>query len=300
MKKVQVLLSTYNGEKYLREQIDSILNQEYKEITLLIRDDGSTDSTLDILREYTDKYENISYYAGDNLGVQNSFFDLMKAADKNADYYAFSDQDDVWLPEKIKRAVETLEKEVPEKPLLYASKTKLVNEKLEIIPVKIRKYALTPDFGNALVENICTGCTEVFNKELLNLVDNKIPEFTVMHDWWLYLSAAAFGKVVYDTKAGILYRQHRDNEVGMRSDWLNEFHARMKNFRKSNGALRKQAAEFRRIYGTNYKNSQLTDWVADYKKNLSYRWKLVISSKVYRQGKLDDLIFRGLFLLGMR
>ena len=224
----------------------------------------------------------------------------MKSADRNADYYAFSDQDDVWLPKKIKRAIEWLEKENQGKPLLYASKTKLVDEQLKIIPVKIRKYAIEPDFGNALIENICTGCTEVFNKELLDLVNKQLPQFTVMHDWWLYLSAAAFGTVVYDKKSGILYRQHRRNEVGMRSDWIGEFRARMKNFKKSNGALRKQAAEFRRIYGTNYKNSQLTDWVADYKKNFGYRWKLVTSKKVYRQGKLDDLIFRGLFLIGLR
>ena len=104
-------MSTYNGEKYLREQIDSILNQDYPEISLLIRDDGSTDGTVDILKEYAQKYRDIDYYVGENLGVQNSFFDLMKRADKRAYYYAFADQDDVWLPGKIKRAIELLERE---------------------------------------------------------------------------------------------------------------------------------------------------------------------------------------------
>lgn len=308
-------MSTYNGEKYLREQIDSILNQQYKEITLLIRDDGSTDGTVNILKEYADKYANVIYYTGENLGVQKSFFHLMKKADEKVDYYAFSDQDDVWLPEKIKRAVGKIEieekrnKEIgnvyqsnksTEKPFLYVSKTKLVNEQLEEIPVKIRKYTVVPNFGNALVENICTGCTAVFNKALLELVNRRTPEFTIMHDWWMYLVAVAFGTVVYDTEPGILYRQHKGNKVGMKGTWYGELQNRIRNFRKSNGTLEKQAAEFRKIYGTNYKNSHLTDWVADYKKNFSYRWRLVTSSKVYRQGKVDDLIFRGLFLLGMR
>lgn len=300
MKKVQVLLSAYNGEKYLAEQIESILHQDYKEVSLLIRDDGSTDHTLDIIRTYADKYENVAYYAGENLGVQQSFFHLMRNADETADYYAFSDQDDVWLPGKIRRAVELLEKQDRNLPLLYASKTTLVDEQLNEIPMKIRTPEIVPDFGNALVENICAGCTEIFNRKLLNLVNQKTPEYTIMHDWWLYLCASAFGKVIYDATSYILYRQHGNNEVGKSGSWQGELRTRIKNMKKSNGALRRQAAEFRRIYGTTYEKSQYTDWIADYKQKIDYRWKLVFSAKVYRQRKMDDVVFRELFLLGMR
>lgn len=300
MKIVQVLMSAYNGEKYLREQLDSILGQDYKRIEVLIRDDGSTDETLSILKEYGEQYENVAYYAGENIGVQNSFFDLMKHADKEADYYAFSDQDDVWLPEKIKRAVELLESEDEKIPLLYAGKTSPVDEQLNVIPMKIRHHDIKPSFGNALVENVCTGCTEVFNRELLELVIKKLPGFTVMHDWWLYLTAAAFGKVIYDKKECILYRQHAKNQVGMQCTWYDELIKRTKNLRKHSGALREQAIQFREVYGIGYKESRLTDWVADYKRKLSYRFILVSSSAVYRQRKIDDVIFRGLFLFGLR
>lgn len=300
MKKVQVLLSAYNGEKYLAEQIESILQQDYREVSLLIRDDGSTDHTLDIIRAYSEQYENIAYYAGENLGVQKSFFHLMQHADETADYYAFSDQDDVWLPEKIRRAVELLDKQDQSRPLLYSSKTTLVDAELKEIPMKIRASKIVPDFGNALVENVCTGCTEVFNKRLLNLITQNTPECTIMHDWWLYLSASALGKVVYDSDSYILYRQHGGNQVGVSASRLGELRKRIRNSKNNNGALRRQAAEFRRIFGANYENSQYTDWIADYKQRIKYRWNLVFSSKVHRQRKLDDLIFRALFFLGMR
>lgn len=293
-------MSTYNGESYLREQIESILNQKHNDICLLIRDDGSADGTVSIIKEYADNYRNISYYVGENLGAKRSFLDLMKHADMRADYYALSDQDDVWLPNKIVRAIKLLKSKKKNIPLLYASKTILVDEFLTKIPLKIRRYAVKPSLGNALVENICTGCTEVFNNQLLQLVNRGVPEHEVMHDWWLYLIASAYGEVIYDDHSEILYRQHGNNSVGARSNWLSEIQVRFKNFSKSNGAIRKQAMNFRRIFGNDYPDSQLTDWVADYKKNYKYRLKLIFSSRVHRQGKIDDLIFRFLFLLGLR
>lgn len=297
---VQVLMSTYNGEQYLREQIDSILQQEYPNIQLLIRDDGSKDGTIAIIHEYAEKYSNVSYYVGKNLGAKGSFFDLMKHADTASDYYAFSDQDDVWLPDKIGRAVKRLEKENSNLPLLYASKTTLVDESLKEIPMSMRQYSIVPSFGNALVENVCSGCTEVFNNKLLKLVNRRNPKCEIMHDWWLYLIASAFGKVVFDERSGILYRQHGNNSVGARGNWWTEMAARIRNFRKSNGALRRQAANFRNAFGNHYANSKLTDWVADYKSNWHYRMKLVTSDEVHRQGKVDDLIFRALFFFGLR
>ena len=109
MEKVQILMSTYYGEKYLREQLDSIIKQTYPLINILIRDDGSSDGTLSILKEYAGKYDHVTYYEGENIGVIQSFLQLLKESDANVNYYAFADQDDVWLPEKIVRAVEKLE-----------------------------------------------------------------------------------------------------------------------------------------------------------------------------------------------
>lgn len=300
MKKVQVLLSSYNGEKYLAAQLESILAQDYEEISILIRDDGSTDHTLEIIQYYADKYANIAYYVGKNLGVQQSFFQLMQHADKTADYYAFSDQDDVWLPEKIRQAVQLLEKQDQSLPLLYASKTTLVDAGLKEIPIRKKEVKIRPEFGNALVENVCTGCTEVFNRRLLELVTKQLPTYAIMHDWWLYLCATAFGQVYYDVNSYILYRQHGNNQVGSSVSFFDDWSRRFKNFKWSNGALRKQVAEFQKIYGSDYDKSKYAAWVAGYKYRLDYRRKLVFSKEIFRQGKLDDLIFRVLFLLGMR
>lgn len=300
MKKVQVLLSSYNGEKYLAAQLESILAQDYEEISILIRDDGSTDHTLDIIQYYASKYANIAYYVGENLGVQQSFFQLMQHADKMADYYAFSDQDDVWLPEKIRQAVQLLEKQDQSLPLLYASKTTLVDAELKEISIRKKEVKIGPEFGNALVENVCTGCTEVFNRRLLELVTKQTPTYAIMHDWWLYLCATAFGQVYYDVNSYILYRQHGNNQVGSSVSFFDDWSRRFKNFKRSNGALRKQVAEFQKIYGLDYDKSKYAAWVAGYKYRLDYRRKLIFSKEIFRQGKLDDLIFRVLFLLGMR
>lgn len=300
MKKVQVLLSSYNGEKYLAAQLESILAQDYEKISILIRDDGSTDRTLEIIQYYADKYANIAYYVGKNLGVQQSFFQLMQHADKMADYYAFSDQDDVWLPEKIRQAVQLLEKQDQSLPLLYASKTTLVDAELKEIPIRKKRVKIRPEFGNALVENVCTGCTEVFNRRLLELVTKQTPTYAIMHDWWLYLCATAFGWVYYDVNSYILYRQHGNNQVGSSVSFVDDWSRRFKNFKRSNGALRKQVAEFQKIYGSDYEKSKYAAWVAGYKYKLDYRRKLIFSKEIFRQGKLDDLIFRVLFLLGMR
>ena len=107
--RVSVLMSTYNGEKYLHEQINSILGQQGVEIHLLIRDDGSSDGTVEICKEYAKKYNQITFYQGENLGVGKSFLDLLKHA-PDADYYSFADQDDVWLEDKIIRAVTMIKK----------------------------------------------------------------------------------------------------------------------------------------------------------------------------------------------
>lgn len=299
MKKVQVLLSAYNGEKYLEEQVNSILTQDYKKISLLIRDDGSTDRTPDILRRYAGQYENVAFYTGENIGTAESFLDLMRYADITADFYAFSDQDDVWLPEKIRQAVMLMEQEDADLPLLYASQIKLVNENLEEIPVRTGTDAVVPDFGNALVENICAGCTEVFNRALLGIVHTSAPEYMVMHDWWMYLCASCFGKVLYDPHAYILYRQHGDNQVGIARCRMELWKSRIRRFFTSGNLIRRQAQSFVTVYGNQNEKCGLALWLAKEPENRKERWQMILSHKIYRQRKLDDMIYRFLFALGL-
>ncbi|QHQ61055.1 glycosyltransferase [Anaerocolumna sedimenticola] len=232
MKKVQILLSSYNGEKFIKKQIDSILQQDFKELSILIRDDGSSDRTIDIIKEYSLLHKNIKFYTGKNIGAQNSFFNLLENADQTCDYYALADQDDIWKNNKVSKAIDELDKYDNNFPVLYSSDVTLVNEQLKIIKNKIRNYHVSPSFGNALVENICIGCTLVLNKKLLDLITNNIPHFSYMHDWWIYIVASYFGTIIFDYNSYVFYRQHSNNAIGTYTNFYSKIYKRVKNVKK--------------------------------------------------------------------
>ena len=335
MKKIQVLMSTYNGEVYLREQLDSILKQDCKtrglaKLSVLIRDDGSTDGTQKILQEYQENYPDaVRWVRGENCGVIQSFFWLMVAADEDADYYAFADQDDYWMPDKLSegiRAVKKLDRHdhkksgkrngkavvEPQKPVLYCCRPKLVDAQLQELPVDIKRPPIRTGFGNALIENVVTGCTIVMNKELRELAIQELPQFTTMHDRWLYLIASCFGVVIYDETPHISYRQHGGNVMGTSNSRFAELRERLGRFRKRRTDISRQTAEFLRIFGDlskekleNYGNDEqvaeclkLADELIEAKYSFGKRVRLVRSRKLYRQRKNDNRIFRFLILLG--
>lgn len=169
-KSVQVVMSTYNGEKYLKEQIDSILSQEGVYVRLYIRDDGSSDRTTDILASYQE-HENVKIEKGNNLGFAKSFLTALDECDE-ADYYAFSDQDDVWEKDKLSTAIEILEEESQSTPLLYCSALQRVDENLN--PLHVQSYhGLRINLPSMLTRGRLAGCTFVFNNTLRNLVKNR-------------------------------------------------------------------------------------------------------------------------------
>jgi len=212
MKKVQVLLSTYNGERFLEEQLQSLAAQKGVELSVLVRDDGSSDSTTKILDKWQ-KNGLLHWYQGSNLGPAKSFLNLMQHA-SDADYYAFCDQDDVWLDCKLQKAAEKLDAFEAEKPAMYFSKVQFVDAELRPINRKITDgYVFS--FGQALIRNNAIGCTIVFNRKLLELINSQEPSFITMHDYWLYLVCLAVdGNVFYDKDSNIMYRQHRKSVVG--------------------------------------------------------------------------------------
>lgn len=242
---VSVLMSTYNGEKYIQEQIDSILKQKDVEVKLLIRDDGSRDNTSSICREYEEKHPNISFYQGANIGVGRSFMELLKNAPE-AEYYSFADQDDVWLEDKLKRAVSIIQeaetKDVSEKigegypitsdyligrillvsenkvPILYGSNQMKVDENLNATGLRFKN---TPkcDFLSSLSTNVIYGCTMVMNRKLREICVNIAnPSEKVLrrknHDGWSLYIAYIVGIFVYDSESHILYREHANQVVG--------------------------------------------------------------------------------------
>ncbi|MCC8015139.1 MAG: glycosyltransferase family 2 protein [Eubacterium sp.] len=208
---IQVLLSAYNGEKFISEQINSILSQTGVEVSLLIRDDGSSDGTVSVLESFKDK---ISYYSEKNIGVKASFFDLVKKA-PYADFYAFADQDDFWLPDKLFSAAEMLKN--AKGCGLYFSNLTIADESLN--PLSNTKLKFKPGLGSAMSQNPATGCTMVFNRAMLEVL-RKTPEpkKVSMHDTFLYrLASAVNAEIFFDENSHILYRQHSSNLLGSRS-----------------------------------------------------------------------------------
>lgn len=291
-KKVQILMSTYNGERFLREQIESLLHQSWKNLEILIRDDGSNDRTPDILQEYGAEYKQVKIFLEDNLGVSQSFFALLAKSD--ADYVAFCDQDDIWLEEKIETAVRKLERE--QGPALYCSNKILVDSKGNLMAKQDRRKRI-PGFGNAVVECICTGCTTVMNRKMAEIIKDKLPDHAILHDWWCYLAAAYVGKVIFDEQAYIKYRQHEKNVVGARAGFWAEVRAKAAYLRKSRGKLEAQLTDFARLYQGNSRKDVLVQEILG-AKHFSGRVKLLWNRKIYRQSRLDGIIMRILFLSG--
>lgn len=217
MKKVCVLLSTYNGEKYLQEQLDSLYNQDGIELTILVRDDGSSDNTIKLLKENAAKHSNMKWYTGENLRPAKSFMDLInKSASQDADYYAFCDQDDRWDEDKLKCAVEMMDKYDNDVPNMYYSNLRIVDKNLNFYRLSYSSPADRKQNSkySCILENMATGCTIVFNRKASELITANPPKDCSMHDCWVFMVCTFFGNVIFDMNAHIDYRQHEDNVVG--------------------------------------------------------------------------------------
>ncbi len=217
--KILILLATYNGEKYIAQQLESLLRQTYTNWQLLIRDDKSTDNTINILLKYkeknTDKFFLIEDTLG-NLGSVQNFNALLQYA-KNAAFIMFCDQDDVWLPDKIadtlKEMIRLEQKYGTETPLLLHTNFLYVDSLLNIIESKKNFQAtkiVKPIFPNVLCQNSVYGCTMMINQKLAE-VTQTIPVEAENHDYWLAMVASAFGKIFYLNKRTVLYRQTGQN-----------------------------------------------------------------------------------------
>lgn len=234
--KVNIVMSTYNGEKYLADQIKSIQSQTFEDWQLLIRDDGSSDNTVSVIRDMAKKDDRIHFIndgQNENYGVIKSFYHLVKY--DSADYYFFSDQDDVWLPEKMEMTLKRAQIESSDNPLLVYTDLKVVNEDLEVLQesmIKSQSHHANTELVQELTENTVTGGTMMINKALADkwqVYDNLL-----MHDWYLALLAASLGKLVYIDQATQLYRQHEANVLGART-WSK----RAKNWLKPNTLISK-------------------------------------------------------------
>ena len=301
---VAILMSTFNGEKYIAEQLDSILNQTHKNWVLHISDDGSVDQTIAILNKYSDIFPvgKFFFHTGPSLGFAQNFLTLVRSADVVADYYAFCDQDDIWLSDKIERALDFVGAEDQSRPLLYCSRTRLVDEGGSPFGFSTL-FLREPGFGNALVQSLAGANTMLFNgtaRELLRRVPSTAE--VISHDWLVYMiTSGCGGKVFYDSEPRIYYRQHENNLVGANAG-LGEKLKRL--FRLIGG-------DFRRWNNSNLTVLSFVDGqlIESSCRILSYfnaarearglkRVLLLRKSGVYRQGRLDNVALLVAALIG--
>ncbi|MGD6856664.1 glycosyltransferase family 2 protein [Bacillus infantis] len=288
MKKVQILMSTYNGERFLEEQLDSLMNQVGVEISILVRDDGSIDSTTKILNKYQKKGL-LTWYSGENLKPAYSFLNLMKNAPV-ADYYAFCDQDDVWEDKKLITAIQKLNMFSSQIPALYFSKAQLFDEKLNIIEGASYPNG-TFSFGTALIRNNATGCTMVFNHTLLEFVNQcNPPNFLLMHDHWIYLLCLALnGNVVFDSNSYIKYRQHGNNACGSNHGFIHRF--KNSGFSDQGNIRYKIAVQLYENYGNLIpkENKEVLELVINYQKTVKDKVRLLTNFDIKAHSFLSDV-----------
>ncbi|MED4447569.1 MAG: glycosyltransferase family 2 protein [Bacillota bacterium] len=291
MKTVQVLMSTYNGEKYIDEQIDSLIAQEGVNIRILVRDDGSNDKTITKLKKW-EKEGVLKWYSGGNLKPALSFMDLVKKAPK-ADYYAFCDQDDYWHKDKLKVAVSMLEELNNNKPALYFSNKQLVDSNL--VPIKTTKQRPKLSLGSALIINPVTGCTLTINHALLEVIRKYDNTNLYMHDAWIYRVCMALdGNVVFDEKPHIDYRQHENNVIGGTSSISKKYKRRIKNVLIQRNHIReKDAKELIKGYSDSIslENLETIKKVAFYRKSLKNKLDLVFDKNIRTDNVEHDLSF---------
>lgn len=213
---IAILMSTYNGHEYLAQQISSIQSQTNSDWHLYIRDDGSSDDTVNIIKQYAHKDNRIDLIDehGGNFGVTGSFMRLLQLT--HANYYMFSDQDDYWHPDKVQRALDLMQRcHDVHKPICVHSELQKVDAHRRQMGL-LKNGDVWTDFEHFCFGNCITGCTVMINeplKQILNF-DSFNENAVIMHDWWIGLIASAFGKIIYDNTPTIDYRQHGTNVVG--------------------------------------------------------------------------------------
>lgn len=306
MQKILILLSTYNGEKYLGEQLASFLIQRGVDQKLLVRDDGSSDSTIKILRKFQSEHADVvvDITEGKNMGSTGSFCELMREAffkyGSEYNFFAFADQDDYWLEDKLWRAVEKLEPLDNAKPNMYCSDKIIVDSKLEAIPgIRPAKVELTK--GRALARNVATGCTMVFNKRALELFVTRKTEFIKIHDHAIFLICSFLGNVIYDEKAYILYRQHGHNQLGGLDTFKDRAADRIKKKGNLNEhLLEKTAKSFLEAYQDlmNEEDMELINQFVTYRSGFVKRLRLFFNREISKERFEDNFFFKLKVLLG--
>ena len=296
-KKILILLTTYNGARYIKQQIDSLLNQTYKNFEIIARDDGSSDNSFEILISYDIKIlESMK-----NLGAKGSFGTLLEYAVQNSDseYFMFCDQDDVWENDKIEKTfIKMLEMEKSNTitPLLVHTDLKVVDEKLVSTADSFWNYQnIDPkkdSLNRLLVQNTITGCTMMINRKLAELA-LPVPKECIMHDWWIGLVASAFGRIDVINDKTISYRQHSSNDTGAKKFGIKHIISKIKKYQELNTDKHlAQANSFLNCYRDRLDTEtvlMLEDFINIKSKSFWRKRKILIKHNLLMQGFIRNI-----------
>jgi glycosyltransferase involved in cell wall biosynthesis len=300
--RVEVLLATYNGAAHLPDLIGSLAGQTHPNVGVLARDDGSEDATPALLGA-AKRRQTARILRAQRAGYPGCFFDLVDHADPEASYFAFADQDDVWLPHKLARAVAWLnDRRDSRLPTLYCSRVQLTDPDLVVrglSPVP----GLGPSFANALVQNICIGCTTVVNRAGLDLLRSVQADGALRHDWWAYLMFTAFGEVRYDICPSVLYRQHSTNALGAGATATSRLHRRLARYLRAEARREviDQLSAFRDAAGPSLDpaRARLLDRYLDDRGSPIRRLGFALTGPVSAQRRIDGVGWRLMYALGL-
>ncbi len=298
MNSVTIIISTYNGSKHLDRQLKSILSQINVDMHIYIRDDGSTDdSTRDILERYKQNYSNIDVDFGKNVGWQQSFMLGLEAAPK-ADFYAFSDQDDLWFDNKLATAILSLKKEDPQKALLFHCNKISTDQKLKPLSNQIIRLPKPINHQNALVQEYAQGCSIVINETARNLILKKRPLDNTPHDYWCGLICYLFGKIIYDAQPYFYHISYGLNASGEGHLWKSRL-LRLKSFFAKQNVYHIPIEQLLEGY-LHLLDKEDKDFLVKlqkYKKSITTKLSILFSSKFRRNSILGTLSLKLAILL---
>lgn len=291
---VTVILATFNGERFLPDQLASLSAQTRRPDRLVLRDDGSSDRSVELVRDWAIT-AGVALQVCDSrsrLGPAQSFLTALRAA-ASADLFMFCDQDDVWLPDKIERALHKVPVGSGVMPVLYATRVEVVN-------VQLQRLFLSPiprhlSFASAVCESLLTGCTMAFNAPFRELLTRSVPQQAQMHDWWCYLLATGAATLHFDPTPTLLYRQHSNNALGAGARGFAKLRSRLARFVGSDSTVRsRQLAEFAALYSDDLRPAarELLNQLLSARRSRMVRIAAAISAPIRRQTVVSALSTR--------
>lgn len=290
IKTITVIMSAYNGSKYIEAQLDSIFQQVGVKVLCYVRDDGSTDDTLQVLKKYVSTSGELIICEGENVGWERSFLLALKDAPQ-ADYYAFADQDDIWFEDKLISGIKMLEKEGSKnKPCMYHCNKISVTEDLKPLAHQVRRTPRPLNRQNALIQEYAQGCGIILNEQARKLVLHHVPHAKLAHDFWCGLVCYLFGEVIYDNTPRFYHISHGNNASG-EGHTLGSWYERLKSFRKKGAIYYSPYDDLMEGYGNilNQEDLRFIETVKKYHHSLTSKLVLLFSPKFIRDSIMGSL-----------